>query len=108
MLMTGGHTGLLGIVTKPCCQLQRNKTNNESKFSPKMTVKCQKKVLKCEKPEVQSSREVPHDKQHLLKLSVTGDTAMTLIAIIAAIIVPVALPARPYTVSVVTPENRIK
>ena len=30
---------------------------------------------------------------------------MTLIAIIAAIIVPVALPARPNTVSVVTPDN---
>ena len=54
MLMTGGHTGLLGIVTKPCCQLQRNKTNYESKFSPKMTVKCQEKVLKCDKPEIQS------------------------------------------------------
>mgnify|MGYP001804259040 CR=1 FL=1 len=44
----------MGIVTKPCCQLQRNKTNYESKFSPKMTVKCQEKVLKCDKPEIQS------------------------------------------------------
>ena len=66
----GGVLGILGIVTKPCCNCKEMKLSNffglnvrvmndMSKCPPMMTVKWEEKVLKCDKREVRLSWQVP-------------------------------------------------
>ena len=67
MTINRGHTGLSGIMTKPCCynceamKLRKiwglivKLNNDESKFSPIMTDSWEEKVVKLDKSEVKPS-----------------------------------------------------